>query len=249
MLHSEIWKGRIEVFFKDIEIRTMVLWLSVMTCVLAASLSVSLEFSDLPAMMRRGLFMTISAFSTTGYVNVTTNQLTTIFTSGAFLVVAALMAVGGSAGSTSGGVKFSRIGIIVKSLVSTIKETLAPDSARVVVSYNHVGRRIVSPEIVKEAMTVFVLYVVTYSVGALVGIAHGYDATLAIFESVSMASNGGVSSGVTTAGMPWTLEAFYIFQMWAGRLEFITLLALIVEIIVSFTPKRRTPQPERGRLL
>ncbi|MEG0302749.1 TrkH family potassium uptake protein [Gordonibacter sp.] len=249
VLHSEIWKGRVEVFFKDLEIRTMVLWLSVMTCVLAASLSVSLEFSDLPAMLRRGLFMTISAFSTTGYVNMTTNQLTTIFTSGAFLVVAALMAVGGSAGSTSGGVKFARLGIIVKSLASTIKEALAPDSARVVVSYNHVGRRIVSPEIVKEAMTVFVLYVVTYVVGALVGIAHGYDATLAIFESVSMASNGGVSSGVSTAGMPWTLEAFYIFQMWAGRLEFITLLALIVEIIVSFKPKRGAPKLERGRVM
>lgn len=249
VLHSEVWKGRIEVFFKDLEIRTMVLWLVVMICVLAASLSVSREFSDLPAMLRRGLFMAVSAFTTTGYANVTTNQLTTIFTSGAFLVIAALMAVGGSAGSTSGGIKFSRVGIIVKSLISTIKETLAPDSARVVVAYNHVGRRIVTPEIVKEAMTVFVLYVVTYAVGALVGIAHGYDATLAIFESVSMASNGGVSSGVSMPGMPVTLELFYLFQMWAGRLEFVTLLALLVEIAVSFVPRSQRFRLWKGRSL
>lgn len=246
VLHSEVWKGRVETFFRDLEIRTMVLWLAVTTCVLAASLSASLEFSDLPAMLRRGLFMAISAYSTTGFVNITTNQLVATFSSGAFLVVAILMAVGGSAGSTSGGIKFSRMGIIAKSITSTIKESLAPDSARVVVSYNHVGRRMLSPVIVKEAMTVFVLYVITYAVGALIGIAHGYDATLAIFESVSMASNGGVSSGVSAPGMPATLEGFYIFQMWAGRLEFVTLLALLVEVLISFKPRNLSFPARKG---
>ena len=239
VLHSEMWKGHVEVFFRDLEIRTMVLWLAVMTCVLAASLSASPEFSSLPAMLRRGLFMVISAFSTTGFQNITTNELTTALSSGAFFVLAILMAVGGSGGSTSGGLKFSRMGIIMKSIIATIKEALAPDSARVVVSYNHVGRRILSPEVVKEAMTVFVLYVATYAVGTLVGIAHGYEAPQAIFESVAMASNGGVSSGLAAPGMSPSLELFYIAQMWAGRLEFVTLLALVAEIIVSLNPKRR----------
>ena len=238
VLHSEVWKGHVEVFFKDLEIRTMVLWIAVMTCVFAASLSASSEFSNLPAMLRRGLFTVISAFSTTGFQNVTTNQLTTALSSGAFLVVAILMAVGGSGGSTSGGFKFSRMGVIMKSLVATIKEALAPDSARVVVDYNHVGRRILSPEVVKEAMTVFVLYVATYAIGSLVGIAHGYDATQAIFESVAMASNGGISSGLAAPGMPVTLELFYILKMWAGRLEFVTRRALKVEIVVSLDPRR-----------
>lgn len=238
VLHSEVWKGRVEVFFRDLEIRTMVLWLAVMTCVFAASLTASAEFSDLPAMLRRGLFMVVSAFSTTGFQNVTSNQMTTVFSSGAFLVIAVLMAVGGGSGSTSGGIKFRRIGIILKSFVSTIKEALAPDSARVVVAYNHVGRRILSPDVVKEAMMVFILYVVTYAIGALVGIAHGYDATQAFFESVAMASNGGLSSGLISPDMPATLELFYIFQMWAGRLEFVTLIALLVEVAVSLNPRR-----------
>lgn len=238
VLHLEVFRGRVGVVLRDIEIRTMVLWLSAMTCVLAAALTVSSEFSDLPSLLRRALFMVVSAFSTTGYQNITTNELTSVFSSGAFLVVAVLMAVGGSGGSTSGGLKFNRVGIIAKSLVATIKETLAPDTARVVVSYDHVGRRVVSPEVVKTAMTVFVLYIVTYSVGALVGIAHGYEATQAIFESVSMASNGGVTSGLAAPGMPVTLEVFYIMEMWAGRLEFVTLIALLVEVVVSLNPRR-----------
>jgi trk system potassium uptake protein TrkH len=42
--------------------------------------------------------------------------------------------------------------------------------------------------------------------------------------------------------MPKTLETIYILEMWAGRLEFITLIALIVKIVVSIFPKRK----ERG---
>ena len=54
-----------------------------------------------------------------------------------------------------------------------------------------------------------------------------------------MTSNGGVTSGIVGPDMPKGLEMVYIFQMWAGRLEFVTLLALIVEIVVSFKPRRR----------
>lgn len=242
VVHAEVWKGRLQSFFGEIEIRTMLIWLLVMTVVVAASLSASALFSDLPAIIRRGLFMVVSAFSTTGFQNVTTNQLTTVFSSGAFLALALIAAVGGSAGSTSGGVKLHRVGIIFKSIVSTVKEAVSPSSARVVVSYNHLGRRVLSSDAVKEAMTVFVLFVITYSVGALVGIAHGYEASQAIMESVSMTSNGGIITGIVTPGMSPSLEAFYIFQMWAGRLEFVTLLAVLAEIIVSLAPRKR-----RGR--
>ena len=242
VVHAEVWKGRLQSFFGDIEIRTMLIWLLVMTVVVAASLSASALFSDLPAIIRRGLFMVVSAFSTTGFQNVTTNQLTTVFSSGAFLALALIAAVGGSAGSTAGGVKLHRVGIIFKSIVSTVKEAVSPSSARVVVSYNHLGRRVRSSDAVKEAMTVFVLFVITYSVGALVGIAHGYEASQAIMESVSMTSNGGIITGIVTPGMSPSLEAFYIFQMWAGRLEFVTLLAVLAEIIASLAPRKR-----RGR--
>lgn len=239
VVHAEVWKGRLQSFFGDIEIRTMLIWLLVMTVVVAASLSASALFSDLPAIIRRGLFMVVSAFSTTGFQNVTTNQLTTVFSSGAFLALALIAAVGGSAGSTAGGVKLHRVGIIFKSIVSTVKEAVSPSSARVVVSYNHLGRRVLSSDAVKEAMTVFVLFVITYSVGALVGIAHGYEASQAIMESVSMTSNGGIITGIVTPGMSPSLEAFYIFQMWAGRLEFVTLLAVLAEIIASLALRKR----------
>ena len=237
-LHSEVLRGRIRSVIDDMEVRTIVLWLIVITAVFTASLATSSAFSDLPAMIRRGVFMIIAAFTTTGFQNISTPQLTDAFSSGAFLIIAILMAVGASAGSTAGGIKVHRFAILVKSIVTTIKETLAPDSARVVSSYAHIGRRTVTPELVREATTVLLLYGVTYILGVLVGIAHGYEASQAIFESVAMASNGGITSGIVVPHMSWSLELFYIFEMWAGRLEFVTLLAVVIQIVVSLTPNK-----------
>lgn len=238
VLYETLRHGRAEDFFEDLEIRTLLLWLTLMTCVFAASLCASDGFESVLSVLRRGLFTVIAAFSTTGFMNITSNQLSTVLSSGAFLVIAILMAVGGSAGSTAGGIKLQRIGILNKAIVATVKETLAPDSARVVVSYKHAGRRILSNDVVKSAMTVFILYVVTYMIGALVGIAYGFDAPSAIFESIAMTSNGGMTSGIVAPGMSSGLEIFYIFQMWAGRLEFVTFLAILVEIVISLDPRR-----------
>ena len=235
-LHAEILNGRVRAFFEDVEVRAAMVWLVGIVIVLALSLSGSRLFSELPTMERRGLFMAFAAFTTTGFQNVTSSQLQGGFGSGAFLVFAILMGMGACSGSTTGGIKIQRFVILVKSLVTTLKEALAPDSARVVSSYQHIGRHPVTPEIVREATTVLLLYGVTYILGTFAGIASGYEASQAVFESIAMASNGGITSGIVVPGMSWPLELFYIFEMWAGRLEFVTLLALIVQIFVSITP-------------
>ena len=39
--------------------------------------------------------------------------------------------------------------------------------------------------------------------------------------------------------MAGTLELFYSFQLWAGRVEFMTLVALIVEVVAALVPRPR----------
>lgn len=237
-IHFEIIRGRIGTFFNDIEVRTAAIWLLVIAIVFAASLAGSRIFSSLPAIERRGIFMMFAAFSTAGFQNVASPQLTDAFTSGAFLLLALLMAVGACSGSTAGGIKIQRIAILGKSIMATLKESLAPDTARVASSYYHLGRRPITSGLMREATTVLALYLSTYIIGSFIGIAHGYDASQAIFESIAMASNGGITSGIVAPGMPFTLELFYILEMWAGRLEFITLLALFIQIVVSMAPPK-----------
>lgn len=241
----EVWKGKTKAFFKDLEIRTAALWLLVMCVVLMASMSAAGIYSDLPTLLRRGVFMLISAATTTGFQVVTNNQLVTVFSSGAILILAVVMAVGGSSGSTSGGIKFMRIGLIAKAVVSSVKETLLPESARSSVVYHHLTKHVLTADNIKIATTVSALFIITYLLGALIGIAHGYDAVASIFESVAMASNGGLSSGIISRGMPVGLEVFYIIEMWAGRLEFIALLALFVKIVASCIPQKKAGRDKK----
>ena len=88
VLHLELWKGHLGTVFRDIEVRTMVLWLLATCLIFSATLTTTSQFTELPAMLRRGVFLLISAFSTTGFQTITTNQLTTLLGSGAVLTLA-----------------------------------------------------------------------------------------------------------------------------------------------------------------
>jgi trk system potassium uptake protein TrkH len=55
----------------------------------------------------------------------------------------------------------------------------------------------------------------------------GYPFLDSLFESTSAAANVGLSCGITSVGMPTALKLTYIFQMWAGRLEFMSIFTLI----------------------
>ena len=92
-------------------------------------------------------------------------------------------------------------------------------------------------------MTVFILFVIMYMIGALAGITCGYDAVSAITESVAMASNAGMSTGITSPDMPAMLKGVYIIEMWGGRLEFVTLIALVAKVFVSIKPA-----PKKGKI-
>ena len=76
-------------------------------------------------------------------------------------------------------------------------------------------------------MTLSLLFVALYLLGAGVGLAYGYPLEQALTESVSAASTSGLSVGITSPSMPVALEVTYILQMWLGRLEFVAVFALV----------------------
>jgi trk system potassium uptake protein TrkH len=229
-------------FFADLEIRTLFVWIVVMVLVFVAALIAGNVFSDYSSLVRRGVYTIVSATTNTGYQVLSTSQITTMFSSGAFFLVAIAMTIGGSAGSTAGGIKALRVGLIAKGIVARLKSVLAPQSARVTVSYAHLGNRILAGDMLSGALIVAAIYIMTYVIGSLVAIALGYDAIPAAFESISATSNAGLSAGLTNPSAPAILKTIYIIAMWMGRLEFLTVLALIASLFASILPKPR-PKP------
>ena len=242
-LYARIWKGgirsTIREFTQDIEIRTLAFWTVSMLLVFIAAIVVGRFLTDFSGLARRGVFMIVSATTNTGYQVLTTNQITTLFSSGAFFVLVLAMAIGGSSGSTAGGIKALRVGIIMKAVVARIKDVLAPKSARNTTSYQHLGRHLLSSETTSAVMTITLLYLLTYVIGAIIGIAYGYEAIPATFESVAATSNNGLSAGIISPEAPVGMKVLYIIQMWVGRLEFLTLLAVLFAFVASLKPKRK----------
>jgi trk system potassium uptake protein TrkH len=72
-----------------------------------------------------------------------------------------------------------------------------------------------------------------------VGTAFGYPAGDALFESVSATANVGLSIGITSPAMPLGMKLLYMFQMWAGRLEFIAVLVMVAQLILLMGATRR----------
>lgn len=220
-------------FLRDIEVKTIIVWLAICVLIIALSMGRDQQFSQLDTLIRRGVFVVISAGTNTGFSTMYTSQMAEVLSKGAFFAILLSMSMGGATNSTTGGIKAFRVAIVIKSIVRDVKHALMPDTALVRSRYYHLGEQMLSAKESKDAMTVFLLFFITYIAGGMLGVILGYPPLDALFESVSVTSNAGLSSGITSVDMSPILKFAYIVQMLIGRLEFLTVFAAIAAIIVS----------------
>ena len=223
-------------FTHDIEIKTLAALILIMLMAFVLVVQAGGFFTNDAGMLRRGIFTIVSLETSTGFSVLTTSQLATAFSSGAVFILIGVMAIGGSSDSTAGGIKALRLGIIIKSTIVSIKEHLSPKSVRNTTAYQHLGRQLLTSNVAVMAMTIALLYLITYIIGALAGILAGNGAVPSLFDSVAATTNSGISTGLVSPDTPTVLKIIYILQMWVGRLEFLTFLAVVFGFIASFKP-------------
>ncbi len=238
-LHAAVWRGDRQELWRNLEIRMLAANMLIVA-VFAGLGAVATELITGPAeVARKVIFHVISANSGTGHQTVYAAHWTKVLGGTAFAAIMLAMAFGGAASSTAGGIKALRIGIIVKTVVLQVKRSLAPRSAVIRSKYHHLREQVLTSEAAGAAATLFIVYTVTYVSGGLIGAAFGYPAGDAVFESISATANVGLSSGITAANMPNLLKIVYMLQMWAGRLEFVAVFALVAHIVLALLPRRR----------
>ena len=147
------------------------------------------------------------------------------------------MAIGAGACSTAGGIKILRVGMIFRALLQDIKRTMLPRSAVIIDKIHHIKDVVLGEKQLRQAALITLGYILLYLLGTLVGISLGYPLRFALFESVSAGANVGLSCGITQPSMPAVLKVTYIFQMWAGRLEFVSVFALLGTIFALLRGK------------
>jgi trk system potassium uptake protein TrkH len=140
------------------------------------------------------------------------------------LLVVVAMIVGGDVGSTAGGLKIARIGVMADAFRHAYHGPRLP--ARAVAPLRHDGEPVSERTLVGLLALLFV-YLCAMLVIWILFLLHGHPALPALFETVSALSTVGLSTGIVGPDLTPGLKVALILGMWLGRLEFIAVLLLI----------------------
>lgn len=229
------FKGKVQKVIKDEEFKFYALFIISSTILVALVIyfkaniteltpGYPMVFGKVESSFRHALFQVIAIVTTTGFVSADFTAWTpflAVFFFGLFFV-------GGSAGSTSGGIKVIRHLLIIKNGVLEFKRTLHTN-AIIPVRYNN---KTVKENIVYNIIAFFVLYMLLFIIGALVLGSLGLDFESAIGGAASSLGNVGPALGSLNPvsnfnGLPVLAKWWCGFLMLAGRLELFTVLILL----------------------
>ncbi|MDE6697120.1 MAG: TrkH family potassium uptake protein [Muribaculaceae bacterium] len=169
------------------------------------------------------LFQSVSILTSTGLVVPHFNHWGAV----PFIVMLIFMAIGGCAGSTSGGAKIDRFIIFFKFLKNEMYRTMYPSAVKTVT----VNGRGTSYVIVMKVLAFIALYFLVIFVGGFLLTVLGVPFNESFFYSLSAISNAGIGTevqdGVSCFSMiPDAAKWILSFVMLTGRLELYTVLLL-----------------------
>ena len=237
-LHNAVWNGDRREVYKNLETVSFATTLSILTLVTCWGLMKAGVYPDLVALVRKGFYQLSSAHTTTGFMSLYPRQLANEWGDLALGAMILAMLIGGSACSTAGGFKGLRVGILWKAIVQETRKMLKPSSAVFSEPFHYHGPKNLSEAQVRSAALIVLMYMAIFLFATLAGCAAGFPFLDSAFESASVTGNVGFSIGVTQASMPAFLKLSYIFNMWAGRLEFMAVLATFAFVGAFFRRKR-----------
>lgn len=169
------------------------------------------EFADLTRKERllSSLFQAVTP-RTAGFNTV---ELTDLSEAGQFITIA-LMLIGGSPGSTAGGLKTTTIAVLLTTAISTFRRR---ENAHLF------GRRI-DDDVVKNAATISLMYITLCCTGGLIiSVSEGLPMLTCLFETASAVGTVGLSLGITPE-LNLLSRSVLILLMFFGRVGGLTLI-------------------------
>jgi len=226
-LHYHLWMGNRKEIVKNIETRTLFITVIATFSLVVLGLAQKGVYPAALTLFRKGFYQLISGHTGTGFQTIYAQQFVAEWNPLALTGVIIAMALGGAVCSTTGAIKMLRIGIILKAFKEDLKRIIMPERSIIVEKFHHIREVFLEDKMVRSALMITLAYIILYGLGALVGMFYGYPFLEALFESTSAAANVGLSCGITGTGMPGVLKITYILQMWAGRLEFMSVFTIL----------------------
>ncbi len=217
-LHYQCFIGNPKKMLKNPEFRTYLFIIFGVTIVITL-LSVVSSVADISVL--DALFQVVSVMTTTGYTTVNFDAWPELFR----LFLLLLMFIGGSAGSTGGGIKVLRILLIFKMVKRKLIEFINPRRVMVV----RMGDTVVEENTLNTIAMFFVAYVIIFAIGAIIMVGLTGDMISGIAASATSLGNVGPGLGLVASdfsSVPASGRLIMSLFMWIGRLEIFTAVVL-----------------------
>lgn len=169
------------------------------------------EFSSLPVKERilESLFQAVTP-RTAGF---NTADLTAISQTGSAVLIV-LMLVGGSPGSTAGGMKTTTLAVLLSTAISVFRQR----------EYSHFFGRRIEDRTVRNAITILMMYLVLFLTGGLIlSRLESLPLLVCLFETASAIGTVGLTMGITPA-LGQISRLILILLMFVGRVGGLTLI-------------------------
>ena len=220
-LHYTLLSGKWNAWVRDAEWR----WYAGIALVISVAVFGALGISGAGWVFRDAAFNVVAVLSTTGFATADFGQWPPF----CLVLLLGLMFVGAMGGSTGGGFKVARAVVVVKHAASEVRKVLHPKGVFV----TKLGRAPVRSEVLLNVLAFFALYVVTHGIGSLLIAATGYDLITSVSATLAAMSSIGPGLGQVGPaehyGHMGPMSHFILSGlMLLGRLEFYTLLVLII---------------------
>ena len=223
-LHYQALTGNLKAFYRNSEMRFFLGVFLVGTLVVAWSIWQAEQYS-VGNSLRYAAFQVASILTTTGYATADYEKWPYL----AQIILVLCIFIGGSAGSTGGGMKCMRIMLLLKHSYRELRRLIHP---RGVIPIKLQGR-VVPEDVLNSVWGFFTLYMALFVVAALLLSAMGLD--LATSFTAVAATIGNIGPGLGSVGpaenyahLPHAAKALLVLCMVLGRLEVYTVFILFV---------------------
>lgn len=207
--------------FKNEELRNYLGIIVAATLVITINIS-SIYETPLKA-FRYAIFQVAAVVSTTGFATADINLWPQL----SKYVLLLIMLIGGCAGSTSGGMKVSRVLILLKSVKQELKRMIHPKSVNIV----KVNGKKVGSETIRNVFIFFIAYMAIFAVSIGLISLNNFDFSTTFSSVLTTISN--VGPGISAVGSVENFAVFspfskivFCFDMFIVRLEIFPFLVL-----------------------
>ena len=224
-LYHAALSGRSREAMRDVELRVYLATVGAASLLVAIDLLASRGETGVGRTILDAIFQVVSIMTTTGF----STADFAAWPGWAHAALVVLMAVGGCAGSTAGGMKLIRVLIGLRVVWREVRLTFTPNAVVAI----GIGDQIIPESSARAVIALLLVWVLGWASGTLLLSVGDVDLVTAATASLATVSN--IGPGLAAVGpsenfaffAPWQ-KGLMVVLMWLGRLEFFSVLALFL---------------------